>query len=338
MFDILKELCEINATSGNEAPVRDYIISKLPSDTKYFIDPLGNLIVQKLGKKKPKNKIMLDAHMDEVGFIITGITGDGFLRFSTVGGIETNTIISRRVIIENSIVGVVCSKPVHNLTEDEKKSPIDIDSLYIDIGAKNISEANAMIFPGDTAVFDVPYVMLSEDRLLSKALDDRVGCAVALDLILNFDEYEYFVSFSVQEEVGARGARAATYTIEPDYAIALETTTAADIEGVSQENYVCELSKGVAVSFMDGSTLYDKALYNETLEIAKIKGIKAQPKSAVTGGNNAGTIHLSKGGVKTIALSVPCRYIHSPSSICSKQDIESMRALSKEMIRAFSEK
>ena len=338
MLDNLKKLCEINAPSGNEESVREFIIDRLPSDAECFIDALGNLIVNKKGKRKPKNKVMIDVHMDEVGLIITGITGEGFLRFTTIGGIEPNVLISRRVVIENSIIGVICSKPVHNMTEDEKKARIDIDSLYIDIGAANIEEANKLIFPGDVASFDVPFNDLGDDLILSKALDDRIGCAVALDILNSFDEYDYSVSFSVQEEVGIRGAKTSTYAISPDFAIALEVTTAADVDGVSDDRSICNLSEGVAVSFMDGATLYDKNMFLEALNIAKENNINCQPKRGVSGGNNAGSIHLSKSGVKTIALSVPCRYIHSPSCVASKSDVLSMRALAEELLKTYCEK
>jgi len=338
MIDILKDLCELCAPSGREEPVRNYIIKNLPSDTSYRVDAIGNLIVEKKGRKRPQNKVMLDAHTDEVGFIITGITPDGLLRFSTIGGIEATAIISRRVIIEGKISGVICSKPVHQMTEEEKKAKIDIDNLYIDIGAGNIEEANTLIHPGDTAVFEVSFCELGKDRILAKALDDRIGCAVLLDLLRNYDEYDYTVSFSVQEEVGLRGARVSAYSIAPDYAIVVEATTAADIEGVPSQNSVCALGKGATVSFMDSTTLYDKKLYDEVFSIAEENSIKCQPKAAISGGNDAGAIHTSRGGVKTVSMSAPCRYIHSGSCVSSKDDIAELGKLVKAVLKSFCEK
>lgn len=327
MLNLLSELCAINATSGKEGPLREYIISKLPDDVHYRVDALGNLLVHVKGKKQSKHRVMLDAHMDEVGLIITGITEEGLLRFSTVGGIEPSVLLARKVIIENSVQGVIGTTPIHLLPEDKRLEVPETDKLYIDIGASSRCEANRMISPGDTAVLVGDFKRLGDHTILSKALDDRVGCAVLLKLLQTCRDFDYYVSFSVQEEVGLRGAKTAAYQIDPDYCLVLEGTTAADLAGVTDERRVCALSQGAVVSFMDGATLYDKQLYNEALQLAQNNGIAVQPKTKPSGGNNAGSIHLSCGGVKTCAVSLPCRYIHSASSVCDDRDIESMYKL-----------
>lgn len=338
MLNLLSSLCAINAPSGKEAPVREYIISQLPDDVRYRVDALGNLLVHVKGKNPSKRRVMLDAHMDEVGLIITGITPEGLLRFSTIGGIDPTVLLARRVLIENSIEGVIGAIPIHLLPEEKRLEAPETDKLYIDIGAKNRSDANALISPGDTAVLEGSFERLGEHGILSKALDDRVGCAVLLKLLQTERDYDYYVSFSVQEEVGLRGAKTAAFSIDPDCCLILEGTTAADLAGVAEENRVCALSHGAAVSFMDGATLYDKEMYHETLKLARENGIAVQPKTKPSGGNNAGSVHVSCGGVKTCAVSLPCRYIHSASSVCDARDIESMYKLAAAWLRHYCQK
>ena len=325
MIDNLRTLCSLDGTSGDEGAVRDYIISKIDGFCDWKTDNLGNIIVFKKGKERPAKKLMIDAHTDEVGLIITNITSGGFLKFKTVGGIDTASLMFRRVKI-NGIYGAISGKPVHLLTGDEGKKLPSADTLYIDIGADSREEALKVVSYGDRAVICGEF---SENggKIISKAIDNRVGCAVLIDLIRNDSKYDFYASFSVQEEIGLRGAKTAAYGINPDYAIVLEATTAADIGGVPEEKQVCNLGQGVAVSFMDGATLYDKKLYDAALA----SGIKAQPKRAVAGGNDSGAIHLSREGVRTIALSVPCRYIHSESSVADKRDIKALRQLCEYM-------
>lgn len=331
MLDLLKILCNIDATSGDENAVRDFIISEIDGFCDWKTDNLGNIIAFKKGKNKSARKVMLDAHMDEVGLIITSITSDGFLKFKTVGGIETSALMFRKVKINGEFDGVICGKPVHLLTGDEKKKTPKADSLYIDIGAKSNKQAEEKISLGDRAVICGEYTE-NDDYIISKAIDDRIGCAVLISLIKKESEYDFYASFSVQEEVGLRGAKVTAYSINPDSAIVLEGTTAADIADVADGEQVCRLGEGVAVSFMDRATVYDREYYNAALN----SGICCQPKAAVAGGNNSGAVHLSREGVRTIALSVPCRYIHTASSIASKADCENLLKLAEYMLCGIS--
>lgn len=330
MFDILKNLCNLDATSGDEKSVRDFIISEIKDYCEYRVDNLGNIIAFKKGKKESVKKLMLDAHMDEVGLIITSVTEDGFLKFKTVGGIDVSALMFRTVKINGSINGVISGKPIHLIGGDERKKLPKLESLYIDIGASSKSEALEHIALGDRAVLCGDFEE-NEQNIISKALDDRVGCAVLIKLIKEFDEFDFYASFSVQEEVGLRGAKVSAYAINPDSAIVLESTTASDIAGVGDADKVCTLGNGVAISFMDGATVYDREYYNFALS----SGLACQPKTAVAGGNNSGAIHLSREGVRTIALSLPCRYIHSSTSVASKRDCESMYAMAIYMINAI---
>ncbi|HZJ77938.1 MAG TPA: M42 family metallopeptidase [Clostridia bacterium] len=337
MINELKILSELNSTSGREKNVRNYIISQIKDIADYSIDALGNLLVFKKGKSRPKNKVMLASHMDEVGLIITYITDDGFLKFTTVGGVDTKVILGRCVRIgENNINGVIGVKPVHLLKKDEKSVIPEKDNLYIDIGAKSKDEASELVQMGDTAYFNSDFVEFGEGCIKAKALDDRVGCAIMLEIIKSELLYDTYFAFTVQEEVGLIGAKTAAFNIAPDYAIVVETTTAADINGVKGHKRVCSLADGAVISFMDRATVYDKELYDLAFEIADKKSIAVQPKTVVAGGNDAGSIHCSGKGVKTLTVSLPCRYLHSPSCVINKKDIDSVLKIVSELSIEFA--
>ncbi len=330
MLDVLKRLCNLDATSGDERAVRDFIISEIKDYCELKTDNLGNIIFFKKGKNRPFKKVMLDAHMDEVGLIISSVTTDGFLKFKTVGGIDVSALMFRSVKINGNLNGVIGGKPIHLIDSEQRKKLPKEDSLYIDIGATSKEEALKYVCVGDRAVLCGEYEENGEN-IISKALDDRVGCAVLIKLIKEFQEYDFYGSFSVQEEVGLRGAKVSAFAINPDSAIVLESTTAYDIADVSDEKRVCKLGGGPAVSFMDRATVYDREYYNAALN----SPIKCQPKSAVAGGNNSGAIHLSREGVRTIALSVPCRYIHSSSSVACKEDFKGLLELASFMLNGI---
>lgn len=337
MLQMIKELSTLPGISGRENAVRDYIIEKIKDFAEYKIDPLGNLIVFKKGKNSAKNKVMLDAHMDEVGLIVTAITADGFLKFAKVGGIDTRVMLGRSVKVgENAVNGVVGIKPVHLVEKDEEAAVPKLDDLYIDIGAKNRQEAVEYVRVGDSVWFCSDFVEFGDGFIKSKALDDRVGCAVLVEMIRSELEYDAWFSFSVQEEIGTRGAQASAFTIAPDYAVVVETTTAADISGVKDEKRVCICSKGGAVSFMDRRTLYDKELFGKAFELAEKNDIKCQVKTMVAGGNDAGAVHKSRGGVKTLTVSVPCRYLHSPSCVIKYGDVSESLRLIKALAEEFA--
>lgn len=233
---MLNELCNLNGISGREHAVRDYIISNLPSDAEYRIDPLGSLIVYKEGKAEPKNKVMLDAHMDEVGFIITYITEDGYLKFTTVGGIDERVIFGRAVKVGKELIpGVIGGKAIHQTTSEERGKLPSVEDMYIDIGASSKKEALSHVSLGDAVYFDSCYREFGDGFIKAKAIDDRVGCEILLRLINSDLPYSATFCFSVQEEIGTRGAAAAAYSVAPDFAIVVEGTTAADISGVPDE-------------------------------------------------------------------------------------------------------
>ena len=244
LFEDIRILCELPGVSGREEPIREYIISQLPEGVSYETDALGNLYVEKKGAKRPKNKVVLFAHMDEVGLMITYITDDGYLKFDEIGGIDPAVLIGRTVRLECGLVGVISLKALHLCEGDEDKKIPPIRELCIDIGAKDREEAEKYVALGSYAVYRSDYVEFGKSRVKMKALDDRFGCALMMDLIRSDLEYDTTFVFTVQEEVGARGAAAGAFTTTPDIAVILETTTAGDICGVEGDRRACVLGDG----------------------------------------------------------------------------------------------
>ena len=333
MIDVLKQLCLLDGISGREDDVREFIVNKLKTFTNcdYRIDTLGNIIVEKKGRKTPKKRVMIDAHMDEVGLIVTHITDEGFIKFSSVGGIETGILLGKRVHI-NSIKGVIGVKPIHLLEKENAKKIPEEKDLHIDIGAENKANAEKYVKPGDSIYFVSEFYEFGNGLIKAKAIDDRLGCAMLLGLLEKDSEYDFCATFSTQEEIGTRGASVLVSQVRPDYAVVLETTTACDFDSIDESKKVCKLGNGPVVSFMDKGTIYDRDMYNKAFETANENNIPIQTKTLVAGGNNASAIHQSFAGVKTLAISVACRYLHSPSCVISKKDINPTCELLNKMI------
>lgn len=331
---MLKTLCLLNAASGDEDAVRDYVISEIKDYCEYSVDNLGSIIAFKKGAKVPNKKVMLCAHMDEIGFIITDIDNDGYLSFSCVGGIDSK-VIANRVISINGIKGVIGLKPVHLMSSDEKNTAPTVKSMKIDIGAKSKEDALKYVNLGDYAYFCSDYSEFGEGYIKSKALDDRIGCMLLIELIKSDLEYDTYFCFNVQEEVGLRGAMCTSYQVQSDISVILEATTAADLCGVRGGDRVCVLGDGPVVSFMDGRTVYDKNLYALAMTVAKKNDIRIQTKTAIAGGNDAGAVQTSGRGSRVIAVSLPCRYIHSAASVVKKSDIDETRKLLSKLLPEF---
>lgn len=331
---MLKDLCLLNGTSGDETCVRDYIINEIKDYCTYEVDNLGSVIAYKKGNKKPNKTVSVNAHMDEVGFIITGITSDGYLRFAPVGGIDTKVCLDRAVTVgENRINGVIADKAYHLLEGSEIDKAPSFDKLLIDIGANSETEAQSVVSLGDFAYFESDYTELGNGYIKAKALDDRIGCMLMIELIKSELEYDTVFCFNVQEEVGLRGSKCTSFAVGADVSIVLEATTAGDLDGVEGADRVCVLGNGGVVSFMDNRTIYDRELYKLAMNTAKENNIPVQTKTAVAGGNDAGSVQTSGKGAKVMALSLPCRYIHSPSSVVKQSDIDNTRKLLKEILK-----
>lgn len=332
-YDLLEKLCTTNSTSGSEKNIQKIIVSEIKDYCENIqIDNIGNIIALKKGEKTPKNKLMIAAHMDEVGFIVTNVTSEGYLKFDTVGGIDKKVILGKCVSVgKNNIPGVIGAKPVHLVEPAYRQEPIDIKNLYIDIGAENKNDALSHILLGESVHF-IPNFEAKNEVIKAKALDDRAGCYVLVNLLKKDLPYDVHFVFTVQEEIGLRGASVATYTVNPDSAIVVDATTADDIPGTQKGTEVCCVNEGAVVSFMDKATAYDKDYFDLAFSVAKENNIKIQPKRAVVGGNDAGAIHKTRGGVKTLAISLPCRYLHTETGLISTKDLESVENLIEKLI------
>ena len=275
--------------------------------------------------------------MDEVGLMITYITDDGYLKFDEIGGIDPAVLIGRTVRLECGLVGVISLKALHLCEGDEDKKILPIRELCIDIGAKDRAEAEKYVALGSYAVYRSDYVEFGGSRVKMKALDDRFGCALMLDLIRSDLEYDTTFVFTVQEEVGARGAAAGAFTTTPDIAVILETTTAGDICGVEGDRRACVLGDGPVISYMDRGTVYDHGLYRLAMDTAKEQGIPAQTKTLVAGGNDSSSIQRTGAGSRVLAISAPTRYLHSPVDVLDRNDVENMQKLLKVLLPKLAE-
>ena len=327
-IEILQKLSETFAPSGYEDDLRQYIISQIQDHvSELYTDRAGNLIA-KIGLG---GNPYVFAHMDEIGFMITGIQENGTLRFSSIGGITPDSLPSKRVKIKHDdrfIYGVIGSKPVH--FKDDKKEKKSFSNLYIHIGADKKQEAQKFVSVGDVAVFDTQFQVTPSQnrRFMGKALDNRIGCLLLITLIQDHLIPNGTFIFTVQEETGLRGSISFLSTNEIDFGLAVDTTTANDLPGISGANSVCSLKKGGVVSYIDGATVYRKVLIDAVFQLCRNKQIPLQTKTKKAGGNEASAIQKQNGSSHSISLSVPCRYIHGPLGVVSETDIDnSLKAL-----------
>ena len=329
---MLKKLTEAFGVSGYEMPISDIIYNEVKGFcTEISIDNMGNLKIFKKAKSKNAKKVLLSAHMDEVGLIVTNITDEGYLKFSSVGGIEPQVLIAQTVVV-NEHKGIISLKAVHLMSAEEQKKKLTQDMLYIDIGAKDKEEAQKTVRLGDYCAFYSEYVEFG-NQIKAKALDDRVGCAIMIDILKKDWNVDLYCNFTVQEEVGLRGARVASRGINPDYAVVIEGTTCNDLAGVAEHLTVTKSGGGPAISVLDSSSRGNDELIELLKNSAAAHGIPYQFKASTAGGNDAGAISICDGGIKTASVSVPCRYIHSPVSVMNKSDFENCGKL----IEAFLE-
>lgn len=334
---LLKALTDIPGVSGDEGLVREFIVEKIKDYVdEISVDSMGNLLCLKKGTGKSNQKVMVAAHMDEIGFIISKICDDGFLKFKSVGGIDPRVMVSKKVSIgEKGVPGVIGAKAIHLQKKGERDSVPKESELYIDIGARDKEHAEELISLGDYCVFDSSYVEFGDGFIKAKALDDRLGCAMMLSLAMEKEAYPFdlYLAFTVQEEVGTRGAKIITNRISPDVAIVLEGTTCSDVEGCEERDYSTVAGEGAVLSIIDRGTYYNKELVSALCETAKANDIPVQYKKTATGGNDAAAIHLSTGGVRVAAISVPARYIHSSSSVVKKSDYQAAHDLVHTFLR-----
>lgn len=324
-FSILKTLTSLPGVSGREDAVREYLKTLLsPYADEIRTDALGNLTVLKKGTGG--KKLLLCAHLDEVGLMVHHVDERGFARFITVGGIDPRTLVAQRVRVQSAsgeLLGVIGVKPAHITTEADRGRALGVKELFIDLGLP-ADEAKKRVEPGDWAVLDREYAEFGDGRICAKALDNRAGVFVLAEAVraLKNPFYDVYAVFTVQEEVGLRGAKTAAFGIDADLALCLDTTGAADIPGVAPQDYITTLGGGAGITAIDACTITPKWLFEALKQLCDQNNIRRQVRVAPRGGNDAGAVHLSKTGVPTCGLSIPTRNIHSNVEVVSKRDVE----------------
>lgn len=318
-FELIAKLTAIHGPSGQENAVAQ-VISDLsrPYADEISTDVMGNLIVHKKGSGP---KLMFAAHMDSIGLVVTYFEEDGSLRFGKLGGIDPKEIRNAPVRFKNGVSGAV---KVHGKADEDK---LTIDDLYLDIGAGSREEARSLVRLGDTAVYATAS-MKAGNRIISPYLDNRVSCAVLLKALeqLKTTAYDLYMVFTVQEELGLRGAKTAAYGVNPDFSIAIDVTGAYDYPGAPKAGSAV-LGGGAAIKVMDSSVICHPEMVEKLSALAKEKGIHTQLDVLTRGGTDAGAIHQNRCGVITGGISIPCRHSHTPTSISDLLDVEACVAL-----------
>lgn len=339
---MLKELTDAKGIPGNEKEVREVMKKYIsPYSDEVTTDGLGSLIAKKVGQEDGPT-IMLTGHLDEVGFMVTNIDDKGFIRFQTVGGWWSQVMLAQRVTIvtkNGDITGVIGSKPPHILSPEARKKPVEIKDMFIDIGASSKEEALSWgVRPGDMVVPYFEFTVLKNEKfLMAKAWDNRIGCAVAIDVMKNLAKQSHpNIVYSVgaaQEEVGLRGAKTAAFKIEPDIGFALDVGIAGDTPGVTEKEALGKMGKGPQIVLYDASMVSHKGLRDFVVNVAEELNIPYQYESIPGGGTDAGSIHLTKKGVPSLAITIPTRYIHSHAGILHRDDYENTVKLVTEVVK-----
>lgn len=318
-FKLLERLCNVLAVSGDEGEVRKIVLEEVkPYVDEIKVDALGNVLATKLGRAKKRMRVMLDAHMDEVGFMIVAEDGEGIYRFEAVGGMDVRHLVGKQVFVgRERTPGVIGAKPIHLMSTEERTKKVQIESLRIDVGPTGKAKV------GDRAGFATKFRRVGPS-IMSKSIDDRIGVATLIELIKNApSNIDLCAAFTVQEEIGLRGAKVAAYYFNPDLAIAIDSTPARDLpvfDGGENMSYNTKLGLGPAIYIADGSTLHDPRLVRFLQETAQAEKIPYQFRQPGGGGTDSGAIQRSLTGIPTVSVSVPHRYPHSPVSVSRVDD------------------
>jgi len=329
---LLEKLCNAMSVSGDEGEVRRIVLEEVkPYADEVKVDALGSVLVRKNGTGKKPLRVLLDAHMDEVGFMIVKDDDDGFFQFEVVGGIDPRHLVGKQVIVgKDHAVGVIGAKPIHMTTPEERQHTIAVNALRIDLGPEG--KANV----GDRATFATKFKRVGPS-IMSKAIDDRIGVAMLIELLKHAPtNIELCLAFSVQEEIGLRGAKVAAHYFEPDLAIAVDSTPARDLpdyEGKENFTYNTQLGLGPAIYMANSSTMDDPRLVRFLAETAEKHKIQYQFRQPGGGGTNAGAIQQSRVGVPVVSVSVPHRYTHSPISVSRIEDWKNTLNLLNEALK-----
>lgn len=342
MKELLKKLSNAPGISGFEDEVRDLMIDELKDYVDdVSVDPLGNLIAVKKGSPDGK-KIMLAAHMDEIGLMVRYIDKEGFIKFSTIGGISDQMLLNQSVYIQSDngeIIGVIGSKPPHKMKESERKQVIKYDSMFIDIGATNKEEAEKLVSVGDPIIIRQDFEELRNGLVKGKALDNRVGCAVLIDVMRKAEtNATVYAVGTVQEEVGLKGAKTSAFSINPDMALALDVTISGDHPGIKEEDAPSKAGKGPAIILTDASgrgLITHPKIKELLISTAKEEEIPYQVEVSDGGTTDATSIHLTRQGIPTGVISPASRYIHTPISVVCMEDVENAVKLILAVLKKF---
>ncbi len=328
-IDLLKKLTEARGISGHEDEVAAILRTELEGYVDQFErDPIKNLFALKT-RNKSGYSVMLNAHMDEIGLFVTRITKEGYLHVGKAGGIDDRLLLGKKVLVgKDRLPGVTAIKAVHLSTREETQNTvIKVDDIVVDVGAKSDKELAGKVAIGDQITFDTAFGTFGDGYLVGKAFDDRVGCAIGAELLKVDWPFPVIGMFSAQEEVGTKGATVGAWRYTPDISITIEGTIAADIGEVKDYQEVTNLGGGTVLTIKDGGMITDHRLRNQLIEVAKSNGLPWQFKRLPSGGTDARSIQLAKTGVRTLAVAVPARYIHSPVSLIKVSDVENTISL-----------
>ncbi len=345
VLKIIEDLTNAPGISGHEAPVRKVMCEQIEAYADEIItDNIGSLIARK-GNEGPR--ILIAGHLDEIGFMVTRITDEGFIKFQTIGGWWSQVVSAQRVQVmtrKGELLGIVGSRPPHTLREEDRKKPVDIKDLFIDIGAQSREEAEQFgVRPGDSIVPDSKFSPMANPKMfMAKAVDNRIGCAAVVEVFKRLNNKKMvntiFGAGTVQEEVGLRGARTSAYTVEPDIAFALDTGLAGDTPGFNQDDAVGKLGAGPQIIIYDASMVPHKGLRDFVIDTAEEEGIPYQFSTLPFGGTDAGSFHLYGRGVPSLFIGVPTRYIHTHASVFHQDDYENTIKLLIKLIEKLDAK
>lgn len=332
---LLERLSNACGVPGREDEVRAILTETLAGHVdEMWTDLMGNLIVR---KGQGPVKVMLDAHMDEVGFLVGKVTDEGYVLLKKIGDLDDRVLPGRQVwLTDRRIPGVIGAKAWHLTTAEERGRPISFAEMYVDLGCRNRAEVEALgIEPGDPVYFATLFEHFSAKVVKGKAFDDRVGCHIVARLLMEFDHpgLTLYGAFTVQEEVGLRGARVAAYNLDPDLAIAVDGTSSANVAGVDPMETGTNMGEGPVLYPAEPTNAGHHWLFESLARTAAAHGLPLQYKRLAAGGTNAGGIALQRGGVPACSLSVPCRYIHSAASLCNLDDVEATVQLIQRFLR-----
>lgn len=339
---MLREITNAPGVPGSERPVRDVIRKYLGDMAEIELDGLGSIICRKVGAAE-RPRIMLAGHLDEIGFMVTKITKEGFLKFQTLGGWWSQVMLAQRVVVQTrkgNVIGVIGSKPPHILTEDERKKTVEHKDMFIDVGAASEEEARESfgIRPGDPVVPDSEFTPMANPKLvMAKAWDNRVGCALFMDVIAGLQGIAHpntlYGVGTVQEEVGLRGATTSAHVVDPDVGFALESGIAGDMPGVKETEAQEKLGGGPVILLYDASMIGHRKLRDFVADTAADIGVPVQYDAMARGGTDAGRIHVNRSGVPSLVIAVPARYVHSHASIINLDDYDNTVKLLLEVIK-----